>query len=103
MYSIHSAPGFKMVEHQLVFKMSLQVLTIWVLMIMLCLRNLKLLCNSVTFSKIPIFLVLSHLNSLDPAKSTGPDALPANAEKLKIYNDQLGNFLLMIISKITLK
>ena len=33
--------------------------------------------NSFTFSKIPISLVLSHLNFLNPAKSIGPDALPA--------------------------
>ena len=33
--------------------------------------------NSFTLSRIPISLVLSHLNSLNPAKSIGPDALPA--------------------------
>ena len=31
--------------------------------------------NSFTFAEISASLVLSHLNSLDPRKSTGPDGL----------------------------
>ena len=43
--------------------------------------------NSFTFSKISISLVLSHLNSLNPAKSIGPDALPARF--LKEISDEI--------------
>ena len=41
--------------------------------------------NQFTFSNISVSLVLFHLNSLNPAKSTGPDDLPARFLREHVY------------------